>query len=268
MLFRNSALPKILLFALAWIAPLRLPAQSAASDTLIDRTGRQISAYLDEISDVKCTETVVQEKLAPNGHKEREQRATYDYLVLLQGTHDDFFLSESRLPQKESARPQDALPMLLTNGFSNLFLIFHPYYRDSFRFELGVAEVINGSTLIPVKFTHVPGTRTPAALAIRSREYPLELTGTAWIDASTAMITKMTVSLQNDLHDVGLRAMNVEVAYAPISLPGWERAVRLPTVAKVDVQTNKQHWRNVHEFTNYKRFSVDTESTVAAVKGN
>jgi hypothetical protein len=30
----------------------------------------------------------------------------------------------------------------------------------------------------------------------------------------------------------------------------------------VEVATAKQHWRNVHQFTAYKKFSVDTEEKV------
>ena len=34
----------------------------------------------------------------------------------------------------------------------------------------------------------IPGTRSPAALALRGREYPLELSGSAWIDPQTGVI--------------------------------------------------------------------------------
>ncbi len=37
-------------------------------------------------------------------------------------------------------------------------------------------------TLIPIHFEHIKGRRTPAALALRGREYPLELKGTAWLN--------------------------------------------------------------------------------------
>lgn len=256
-----------LLLALCCAAP-GLSAQALDTNEILVRTGRQISAYLDQLSDVKCTETVKQEKLQPNGHREREQTATYDYLVLMQGNHDEFLLNESRLLQSEHTEKKEALPMLLTNGFSNLFLVFHPYYRDDFKFEVLGQEELNGHTVIRVAFTHIPGTRTPAAIAVRGREYPLELTGTAWIDARDAMVTRMEAELANNMQDVGLRKLRVETTYEPISLPGWDHRRSFPVQAQVEVETLRQHWRNVHTFSNYKRFTVDSESTVLASKEN
>jgi hypothetical protein len=34
----------------------------------------------------------------------------------------------------------------------------------------------------------------------------------------------------------------------------------------VEVETPRQHWRNTHEFSNYKRFSVTTDEQVAKDK--
>jgi hypothetical protein len=35
-----------------------------------------------------------------------------------------------------------------------------------------------------------------------------------------------------------------------------------PADAQVEVETERQHWRNTHVFTDYKRFSVSTEEQV------
>jgi hypothetical protein len=233
------------------------------TETLIEKTRQQVAEFLDQVSDVKCTETVLQEKLNPGGHKEYADSATYDYLILLQGSGDELLLNESRLLQHQDAKPRKNLPLLVTNGFSTLFLIFHPYYRESFRFEQEGSEVVDGNTLMRIRFTHLPGTRTPAALSLRGREYPLELTGMAWIVPDSGRIAKIDASLANDMSDVGLRILNVEVVYAAISLPGWDERYRFPVSARVDVETTKQHWRNVHQFSGYKRFAVASESVVA-----
>jgi len=230
--------------------------------SLLDKTSHEVTEFLDQMSDVKCTETVLQEKLNPGGHKEYAEHATYDYLILLQGNGDELLLNESRLLQRQDTKRKN-LPLLVTNGFSTLFLIFHPYYRDSFRFEDDGSETVDGTTLTRVHFTHLIGTRTPAALSVRGREYPLELTGTVWIVPENGRIAKINASLATDMHDVGLRTLDVEVIYSAISLPGWDEKYRFPLSARVDVETLKQHWRNVHEFSGYKRFTVASDSVVA-----
>ena len=254
------------LIAVFIVAPLASAATPSVNpvDAVVARTSKQVSAYLDQVSDVTCTEHVRQTKFSPNGKEQYTAEDNYNYFVLLQGSGDDLLLSESRLPQdKDKAAKPAKVSLLLTNGFSTLFLIFHPYYVASYRFEAAGEESIGGQRWLRVHFSPVPGARTPAALAVRSREYPLELAGDAWIDPATGMIGRIQASLAGDMHDVGLRKLDVEVAYAPVKLPAWEHAFLFPSTATIDVETPKQHWRNVHQFSDYKSFMVGTDQNIA-----
>ena len=151
------------------------PAWAADADTIVDRASRQVTAFLDQMSDVKCSEHVTQLKLDKNGHTAYLENSSFDYLVLLQGSGDELLLNESRLSDEhKEQRNKKNVPLLITNGFSMLMLIFHPYYRNSFEFAAMPDEIIAGHRTAQVRFTHIPGTRTPAALAVRGREFPLE----------------------------------------------------------------------------------------------
>ncbi len=237
-------------------------AQNNDFQKLLDRTGREVVAFLDAVSDVRCTEQVTQQKLNAKGHQEYSESGTYDYLVLLSGGSDELQLNESRLATG-TQRPAKNVSLLLSNGFSMLFLIFHPYYRSSFRFDPEPDATINGQRYLRVHFSHVEGARTPAALAVRGREYPLDLEGTAWIDPASGAVARIETGLQRAMSDVGLRLLRAEIAYAPFRLPGWEREYRFPVEADVEVETLRQHWRNVHRFTKYQRFMVDTQESVS-----
>lgn len=237
---------------------------SGAEGNVVDRASKQMTGFLEQMSDVKCSEEVTQLKLDKNGHTIYGERSSFDYLVLLQGSGDDFLLNESRLADKHNdQRNKKNVPLLITNGFSMLMLIFHPYYRNSFEFQAMPDEVVDGHRLAQIHFTHIAGTRTPAALAVRGREFPLDLTGTAWIDPDSGQVAKIKLALARDMTDVGLKSLSAEIDYVPIQLPGWNQAYRFPTTATVEVETLRQRWRNVHHFTNYKRFMVDTSATVA-----
>ncbi len=243
-------------------------AQDKNLQNVLDKTSKEVSVFLERISDVRCTENVSQQKLDGNGHVKYGDNATYDYLVLLQGSANDLLLNESRLPGKH-AQPKWSkdVPMLITNGFSTLFLIFHPYYMSSFQFTAEPDDFIEGHRMLRVHFAHLSGMRTPAALAVRGRDYPLDLTGTAWIDPDTNMVVRIEATLGSDMHDVGLRSLSADIDYAPVKLPGWSQEYRFPAVATVDVETLRQHWRNVHRFSAYQRFVVDTSQTVAGATG-
>ncbi len=231
--------------------------QSAPAPSPADLAQRQVIQYVAKLADLHCTESVTQEKLAPNGHVEASERAKYDYLIMMGGSGDQFQLNESRYESSASKHKQ--LPMLVTNGFSTALLVFHPYYRDSFTFTTGADQMVNGMLATPVHFTQLSGRRAPAALALRGREYPLQLDGTAWLDKQSGEVVKMDAGLAHDMSDIGLRSLKIHVEYKPANLGKRTSVISLPSVAVVEVATPRQHWRNTHLFDGYKSFSADAE---------
>lgn len=238
-------------------------AQPQSLDAVLDRASQRIGGFLEAFSDVKCTEQVTQEKLRANGKVELGEQSTYDYLVILTNTGGDLTLNESRLPVKEATADQrKKMSMLVSNGFATLFLIFHPYYFNSFEFTDAGSEAVDGHAARKVNFTHVHNTRSPAALALRGREYPLELSGTAWIDPNTGDLLRLDAGIAGTLEDIGMKTLESSTKFAPVAFAKDQPAYWFPTEAVVEVETPKQHWRNTHRFSTYKQFSVSTEEHV------
>ncbi|MGA8153587.1 MAG: hypothetical protein WB952_21730 [Terriglobales bacterium] len=242
------------------------PASGATTDldNLLAHTSTQVVGFLDQFSDVKCTEQVQQEKLGKDDKVELKEESTYDYLVILTNAGGELSLDESRLAVHESKRDKKNTPLLVSNGFATLFLVFHPYYAQSFKFALAGEAVDGGRHLVKVSFQHVSGTRSPAALALRGREYPLELSGVAWIDPQSGVITRIEANVADTMEDVGLKSLHAEVDFAPPPFRDMKEPYWFPVVATVEVETPRQHWRNTHRFTDYKRFSVSTDEQVAS----
>jgi hypothetical protein len=235
-------------------------------DTLLQRTNDQVSHFVEAFSEVKCTEQVEQVKFRTDGKVELKEDSTYDYLVILTSAGGEVSLDESRLAVhevKSKTDPRKRVSMLVSNGFATLFLIFHPYYSPAFRFSDLGEDVINGKNFHKVHFEHISGMRSPAALALRGREYPLELAGTAWIDPETGIIARITSGLNEGMLDIGLKSLRTEVDFAPVSFRDPNQTFWFPTQATVDVESPRQHWQNIHHFTNYQRFSVSTDQKVA-----
>ena len=255
-ILRSRAIPAALLLAALCCAPAA-PSQNQAGAVALAE--KQISEYLEQLADVHCTETVVQEKLAEDGHVEASAREQFDYLIMMSGNEDDFQLTESRIEPSGFRRKLLSFPMLVTNGMSTMLVVFHPYYSDSFQFETHSEELIDGRTTIPIVFTEIPGRRTPAALALRGREYPLYLQGTAWLDKKSGEVVKMDASLLHEMSDVGLRSLSIHVEYRATQLGTGTPQVMMPSLAVVDVTTPRQHWRNTHFFGNYQSFSTSVE---------
>lgn len=251
----------LLLAACTALAAAFAQAGTSGADTTnaVAMAQKQITTFLADLADLHCTETVTQEKLNDKGHVMASERDQFDYLIMMSGTSDDFELNESRVEAKDTHHKLLALPMLVTNGMSTALHVFHPYYRSGFEFNVRPEELVDGRPTIPIHFTHIQGRRTPIALALRGREFPLDLEGTAWLDASTKQVVKVEAGLEHDMSDVGLKSLNIQVDYKPQLVGGHLSAISLPTEAIVDVSTPRQHWRNRHVFSNYKSFSTDVE---------
>jgi hypothetical protein len=251
---------------LVLLAVAAVSSQAAPSplDDMIGRTNDQVSKFVEQFSDVKCTEHVTQEKFKADGKVELKEESTYDYLVILTNTGGEISLDESRLALHEAKKEQKKnLSMLVSNGFATLFLVFHPFYSSGFQFSDLGEDSLDGHKFHKVQFKHIPGMRSPAALALRGREYPLDLAGVAWIDPETGVIAKIEAGLENNMEDIGLKSMRSQVEFSPVPFKGAKDVYWFPSRASVEVETPRQHWRNTHNFTDYKRFSVSTEEKVA-----
>jgi hypothetical protein len=242
----------------AWAADS--PAPTIAP--MLDRTGNFVVKFLEEFSNMKCTEMVSQRKLGKGGKTEYAEESTFDYLVMTQSPGGELTLVESRLAGNQPRHTRN-LPLLVTNGFSTLLLVFHPTYQTSFEFVPEGTEVVEGKTYARIHFRHVKGMRSTAALLLRGREYPLDLEGTAWFDPASGAIARISAGLETGMEDVGLRSLQCDVEYGPVTLPAAHQSYWLPTLATVDVETPRQHWRNTHRFTAYQRFSTSVESRIA-----
>lgn len=236
------------------------PAADNSTQAVIERVEANVAKFLDLFSEVKCTELVEQAKLNAKGKVDYQERGRFDYLLMSQNSGGDLSLEESRL-QEEATPHKKNVPLLVTNGFATLVLVFHPYYQGGFEFSGLEPDTLNGHNVVKIRFRHIKGMRTPTVLMLRGREYPLDMMGTAWIDPATGIIERIQAELFSNMEDIGLRSLTADVTYAPPPFRGMTDMPWLASQATIEVETPKQHWRNIHRFTNYKHFAVDTQHT-------
>jgi hypothetical protein len=99
-----------------------------------------------------------------------------------------------------------------------------------------------------------------SALKLKDHLYPILWNGTATVDAESGAIRTVEAVLASQMDDLGLSELHVQVEYGPTMLSGASQAFWLPVRAAISLKTPRQAWRNVHEFSDYKRFSVTTST--------
>jgi len=228
---------------------------------VLTQVGKSVERFWEEFPSVTCDETVLQQKLGTKGKILYSQKSVFDYLIFMNFDGTDPAVEESRVLKTKNGKSEN-LPLLVSNGFPTLLLVFHPFYQGSFEYSRLEDEVVEGRALMRVQFRHIQGSRSTSALRLRGRDYPLDLQGTAWIEPKSGEIVRIKAGLVAPMDDVGLKALETEVSYAPIQFGTSNPPEWLPSVATVDLETVKQHWRNTHQFTEYRQFSVKSESQI------
>lgn len=190
-----------------------------------------------------------------------EQRETFDYLIILQSSGQDLSVDESRVEKTHKASKGSA-SLLETNGFSIFSLIFHPMYQSHYEFSRLPDDKQGGRELLRIGFRQISDDHPLSVLKLRDRQYPLEWSGTAWIDPASYDVVRIQAGLGSSMADTGLLRLDADVSYSDVSFNAatnyW-----LPARAVIEAETRRQHWRNTHLFSSYKRFDVETEVKTA-----
>jgi hypothetical protein len=229
------------------------PAFEARASATIIHARKLIDSFFEQTSNVVCTENVSQTVVGKNNKPMYREESAFEYQMQSSSRNGSMRLTESREAQKAAFR-DPSRTLLITNGFASMLLVLHPNYESSFVFEPADEETLEGRTVLKVHFKPVPGASSPAAVQLRERNYPLQLTGDVWIDEDSGAVVKLISSLDGNLNDLGLRSLRSEIHYAIVQFHSPEESYWMPASAVIDVETPKQHWRNVHRFTDYKRF--------------
>jgi hypothetical protein len=247
--------PMIALFLI--VSPARAQDALSADDAeLIRRAGIAAQQFIDHLGAVRYSEHLAQRQLKESGKVNYQQDAYFDALTLVRRDNGLLVADESTEKQGRAAN-FEIRPLLQTSGFSTLVLILHPYYEHSFRFSTLEDEVVDGRRRRLLRFEHINGAESPTALKLRGRDYPLGLSGILWLDSDTAAVVRVVALLSESLDDIGLSSLKCDVQYAPVTLPETPAAFWLPESATIELRTPKQHWRNVHTYSNYRKYSVD-----------
>jgi hypothetical protein len=217
------------------------------------RARKTVEKYFEQAANVVCTENVTQVVVGKGGKANYREESVFDYQLQANTNSGSLKLVESRDTRKAAFR-DSARTLLITNGFTSMLLIIHPAYESSYTFESAGEESIDGVTLAKINFKAVPGASSPAALQLRGQNYPIPLSGTIWIEQQSGSVAKLIASMDSSLNDLGLQGMRSEIHYATVHFHDPEESYWMPISAVIDVETPRQHWRNIHRFAGYKRF--------------
>jgi len=226
--------------------------------------GERVSALFDEFPNMASAEEV---RSGPCDEGLRKKcRATYrgrfNYLVVRRAEGDSL-MGEYRTDLK--GRPIDYRSLghgriFLTYGFATTPLEhFHPQNQIACRFRDFGRQKVGGQDTEVVGFVEIPGKYPwPSELRRGTAVMALCSQGLAWINPATYQIVRIETSLLAPPPDAGIERETTLVEFSEIHLHQATTAIWLPTEVVVDVWLHQRHFHNVHRYSGFKVFQVET----------
>jgi hypothetical protein len=249
---------------------LQLAESQGDLSLILQKTGETVAALFGNFPNTTSTEKVQAEVCSGgSGLCYTTARYSFRYLLVVRAGEGARFISEYRTDEK--GKPVDFehleyMPML-TSGFVSTALHFHPRDQTFCRFRYFGRQKLRGRQAEVVGFAQMPGQDPPATeFAVGDRSAHLLVQGLAWIDARSHEILHIQTDLLAPRPDLGLEKATTRIDFSAIHLRDLPAALRLPVKVTVDLWWFHRHLRNIHEYSGFKLFRVESHISPVAEK--
>ena len=257
-----------LLKALPELRGLEPAANQEQLPLILREVGKGVEESYQDLPNVVAKEEVTQEQLEGiNGRVKQTFHRGFSYLVLAHNESGRETVTEYRVDaQGERIEPQGLVPgMSITEGFACMWALFFPGNQSESNFRYLGRQSLSGRETQVVAFAQRPGWSVVTGRSgWKGKSVVLLYQGLAWIDTANNRIIRMRLDLLAPRLDVKLEELTSQIEYAETRLAGTDTVLWLPLKVTVTTVANGEVFRNLHLYSNYKRFVVN--STIKPVE--
>jgi hypothetical protein len=230
--------------------------------SILDKAGKVTEDLLDSMPNLVSHEAVTQQKLRTPGSVMDHRRIEFDYMILTHQQNVNVTLDEYRAGPDGSPLETQGLDegYMLTRGFASEWLHFLPSTRTAARFRYLGQQTNGGLRCYVVAFAQKPGFATITGWVVyQGISVCILYQGTAWIDEASFRIVRLRTDLLAPRPDIGLERQTTELHFGEVRLPQTASALWLPQEVVVTTFMNNQLFRNIHRYSGYRLFKVETK---------
>jgi VWFA-related protein len=231
---------------------------------LVIAAGERASELSNNLERFDALETTAYESFERYGVRRSYIPASFDYTVEFDRKPGIFQIMESRTPTRDS---KAGLGAVADSGVAAVALIFHPFYRIDFEMHCDGASDWDGHPAWLVRFRQIKGAPS-RILAFTTKEatYPAKLKGRAWIAQDSGQILHLEANLEEGIPIMNLESHAISIDYAPVQFQSQRVELWLPQRATSYTEYLDHRTLMHHEYSDFKLFSVQSTSAVAAPK--
>jgi VWFA-related protein len=233
----------------------RLPA-------ILQKMGRGVDDFARNIGDLIAHESVLQEKLDARGKLKAKERFQDEYLILHHG-HEWGARAEYRMDAKGNRLGPIGLEKgyAVTSGFALTCVSFSTVAQAQSRFRYLGDQTIGSRGTYVLGFVQKPGEVTfgTTMKGTGGKNIDMLTQGILWIDQNNFQIIRMRTDLLMPRQEIRLERATTEVTLAEVRLPDLPDPLWLPDDVEVYLDIQAHQYRNVHHYTNYRRYRVSVK---------
>jgi tetratricopeptide (TPR) repeat protein len=236
--------------------------ESCPLDATVEGAGGRVMELVKNVDRFTATEDIEHLSLSPMGVPISRETRKFNYLVEIKqfGTHQ-LDVQEYR---NGSVSPQQFPAHIGTNGLPTLALVFHPYYRDEYKFTCEGHGMWRGRPAWVVHFQHRSDTTGEMLVyRVKSKSFAVGLKGRAWIDENTSEVLAMESDLMRPLPDIHLMRDHQLIEYGPVDFREGAMRLWLPKSADWFCSLSGQRYHRRHSFSHFLLFSVDDSQKIS-----
>jgi hypothetical protein len=229
---------------------------------ILQKLGRSVDDFVREIGDLIAHEDVTQEKLNAKGKIKAKERVQDNYLILHHG-YAWGASAEYRMDDKGNRLGAIGLEKgyLVTSGYALSCISFSTVAQSQSRFRYLGEEKIDSPETYVLGFAQRPG---EAIFLVTMRgnggkDVDMLTQGILWVDKYSFQIIRMRSDLLSPRNEIRLDQLTTEVRFGEVQLQDVPNPLWLPSDVDVSMEIDKQKFRNVHRYTNYRRYRVSVK---------
>ncbi len=235
--------------------------------SILLRTGASLEEFFRFFPNTISREKVRQERMGEDGRLEAKLEQESYYLVMARTGRETSGFDESRTDDRGKPIERKRLrgQSFLTSGFAGVGIFFLPINQKEFQYRL-LGRDSSRSGAYVIAFSSRRDSSLRGKLEVGEDEAQLLTQGLAWIHPDTFRLLRMTTVLQAVFATKPvILALRTNIQFDEIKLNASVPSFSLPAKVEVNINWRGTIYRNIHRYSDYRLFSIETHETRAPI---
>lgn len=227
---------------------------------ILQKMGQSVDGFASYIGDLIADEDLTQEKLNARGKLNAREYSQDNYLILY---HGQKWGADAEYRMDENGNRLGTIGLekgyMVTSGFALGAMSFSSVAQKQSRFRyLGEQKIQSRATYV-LAYAQRPGEATffTTGRVPGGEDVDMLTQGILWVDKDSFQIIRMRSDLLTPTDE--LDQLTTEVTFSEVQLQDVPQPLWLPSDVDVFIEADKQKFRNIHHYENYRRYRVSVK---------